>query len=173
MLNVPGEFTYRELMNMAFTDELTRLPNYRHFKYAIKQLIQKCQSNQTEFALIFMDINKFKSINDTYGHNVGDRVLCQCALRLQQIAAKYDLHVHRKSGDEFLLLVDDVKIILELLKSIRSTFRPMFVVQNIPVYCNLSMGYSIFPKHGETEFELIQIADKHMYSNKLKYMTHS
>ncbi|MFC4386684.1 GGDEF domain-containing protein [Gracilibacillus marinus] len=166
MLEVSEEFTYGELKKMAFTDELTQLPNYRHFKYSFKQFIHKCQETESEFAIIFMDVDKFKTINDTYGHLIGDHILCQFAFRLQQVAREYHLHVYRKSGDEFLILVDDVSILLEMLRTIQSAFRRMFVVQNIPIYCNISMGYSVYPRHGTTEFDLIRVADKNMYANK-------
>src|SRR5690625_4355771 len=102
-MNKRYDFTYDELLKMAFTDELTQIANYRSFKYSLREQIELSYPENKPFAVLFMDINHFKQVNDKHGHSTGDKLLIECSSILKRIVNRYDEQIFRKSGDEFLL----------------------------------------------------------------------
>lgn len=159
----------RHIQHMAMHDGLTKVANRRHFKMQLKQFIELQNRSQIPFALIFMDLNKFKEINDTRGHDFGDEVLKETATRLKSILREVDL-VARPGGDEFLLLLSGVKSIDDLQATlIRIAYH---IAQQITFYDNTTasitaaMGVALCPEHGTNADDLLSKADHAMYSCK-------
>jgi diguanylate cyclase (GGDEF)-like protein len=158
--------------NAALHDNLTGLPNRALFNDRIEHGIAQARRHRWGLAVIFIDVDKFKDINDTYGHLTGDAVLQTISDRLKHSSRDEDT-VSRYGGDEFLYLLTnvddtlDIKVVVEkILKAIRA---PCFVnVRDVSVTLGLevSIGISMFPKDGATSQELITNADRAMYRAK-------
>ncbi len=156
------------LAYQAHYDTLTKLPNRILFQDRLTQAIAKAKRKYTKFALLFVDLDHFKDINDTYGHEAGDVVLKEVAKRLLNCVRESDT-VSRLSGDEFLIILEDfnskesVAIIAKLL--VESLQVPIeFQDKKLTVTC--SIGISLYPddsQHGQT---LIKYADRAMYNAK-------
>jgi len=149
-------------------DSLTTLPNRSYFKKQLKNILKESLQNGSKIALFFIDIDKFKEVNDTYGHDVGDKMLVTVAKRLLNSVRKDDV-VARIGGDEFVLIAKDIKSIkiveqlaLKLQKKIRE---PLEIDTNI-FNVTLSIGIAVYPKHGTTRQELLKNADIAMYEVK-------
>ncbi|WP_394249939.1 diguanylate cyclase [Vibrio profundi] len=151
-------------------DELTKLPNRRYFMYSLNQLFDHAKRYGTErFAVLNIDLDKFKAINDTYGHAAGDKVLIACAERIKNVLRSSDI-VARIGGDEFLILlpriIDDnnVSVInLELQKAICST--PVIYEQHL-IYLEVSVGWATYDASLKDVDSLLKLADEKMYAEK-------
>lgn len=157
-----------ELEHMARHDVLTGLPNRRAFQQRLEQALSRSQRNGERFALLFIDVDNFKSINDRWGHEGGDALLKIVALRLVATTRKVDA-IARMGGDEFVVLLDnpaqrdDVANIAEkLLESVRS---PILYRGN-ELQIGFSIGISLYPENGRTSTELIARADRAMFDAK-------
>ena len=157
-----------QIRHNAYHDDLTGLRNRRCFREEISQWIhQNKKTNQ--MALIFLDLNRFKYINDTLGHNVGDQILRDVSQRLlMQLDEKADLY--RFGGDEFIIVLknqlsDEVE---EFIKEITSVFLTPFYLHKERIYLGASLGVSLFPKDGQDVETLLKKADSAMYSAKGK-----
>ncbi|OIJ20866.1 hypothetical protein BKP45_07805 [Anaerobacillus alkalidiazotrophicus] len=156
-----------KLQHMAFHDNLTGLPNRQMLYIYLKKALAKCKRNDTMLAVMFVDLNKFKMINDTKGHDFGDKLLIEVSERLIKSVRECDF-VSRKSGDEFIIVLEDItevqaKIISERI--IKSFSFPFFIngeEQNVYV----SIGISIYPYDGDNIDTLINNSDKAMYLAK-------
>jgi diguanylate cyclase (GGDEF)-like protein len=162
------ESSREELAHMARHDELTGLPNRRHFQERLDQTLARAQRSGERFALLFIDVDNFKRINDQWGHEGGDAVLKVVALRLSAATRKADT-VARMGGDEFLVMLEnpahpeDVAHIAEkLLECIRSPI--VFKGHELPV--GFSIGISQYPLDGDTATELMASSDRAMYEAK-------
>ncbi|MCF6257537.1 MAG: EAL domain-containing protein [Gammaproteobacteria bacterium] len=170
--NMSGELStlYRTLENMAFTDALTGMPNRVLFYDRLEQVTMNASRYKTQFALMMMDLNRFKNINDTLGHHIGDRLLKTVGERLQAILRESDT-VARLGGDEFAALLpaidhdEGVTIVAE--KIVNALNKPIAVEGH-----NLSIGISIglvrCPRDGDKTTLLMQHADVAMYHAKRK-----
>ncbi|VAW93994.1 diguanylate cyclase/phosphodiesterase (GGDEF & EAL domains) with PAS/PAC sensor(s) [hydrothermal vent metagenome] len=170
--NMSGELStlYRTLENMAFTDALTGMPNRVLFYDRLEQITMSASRYKTQFALMMMDLNRFKNINDTLGHHIGDRLLKTVGERLQTILRESDT-VARLGGDEFAALLpaidhdEGVTIVAE--KIVNALNKPIAVEGH-----NLSIGISIglvrCPRDGDKTTLLMQHADVAMYHAKRK-----
>jgi diguanylate cyclase (GGDEF)-like protein len=157
-----------ELEHLARHDALTGLPNRRAFQERLDQALARAQRSGERFALLFIDVDNFKNINDRWGHEGGDAVLKIVALRLDATTRKADA-VARMGGDEFVVLLDnpahrdDITNIAEkLLASVRSPI--VFGGQELQV--GFSIGISQYPDDGHTVAELMARADHAMYEAK-------
>ena len=155
-------------------DALTGLPNRALFYDRLEHGLEQAKRHGWNLAVMFLDLDKFKQINDEYGHDIGDQVLITIAKRLKEITRSDDT-ICRFGGDEFLYLLMEVKsqravvkIIKKLIKTIAlpcDDIKPNLVVSP-------SIGVSLFPKNADNLEDLIQSADEAMYSakkNKLAY----
>jgi diguanylate cyclase (GGDEF)-like protein len=158
--------------NAALHDPLTGLPNRALFKDRLEHGIAQAKRHRWILAVMFVDLDNFKSINDTYGHQAGDAVLQTIAMRLAQNTRNEDT-VSRHGGDEFLYLLTplheekDVAIIAaKILKAIQAPCVLRVAEVTISLCLKASIGISVYPKDGTTAAELIKRADAAMYAAK-------
>lgn len=154
----------------AYNDELTHLPNRLSLKIDLEQLIQKTSKNIIKGAVLFIDFDNFKAINDHYGHAVGDGLLVLVASKLTQSLEGYG-RVYRFGSDEFIGLLDsvsDVDSIEFLAKKLQDDFSEPLSVMDNPFIMRFSMGISLLPIHANTYDEIIGCADMAMYHAKSK-----
>lgn len=158
----------RELEFMALNDSLTGLGNRNLFTERLGNLISTCKRNQSCFSLLMMDLNKFKEVNDTHGHEAGDEVLREVGSRLQKLGRKVDTFF-RLGGDEFAALittgVTDTGI-TTLAKRIIDAIDVPVAFNSVKLDIGISIGAVIFPQHSEDEEELLRLADDAMYNAK-------
>lgn len=158
----------KTIKTLAYYDGLTGLPNRTLFYELSEKLIESSKRNNCLLGLMFVDIDKFKNINDSYGHKIGDDVLIEVGKILSNSIRKSDI-VARVGGDEFLILLpnlkdeNDYKAIVSRI--IKETEKP-FVCEENGITISLSIGISIFPKDGEDIDKLKINADKYMYFAK-------
>ena len=156
-----------EIQFQAMHDSLTKLPNRNLLLDRMEQAINLSKRNAQKFAIIMMDLNRFKEINDTLGHPVGDQVLKEVAHRLQQILRKSDT-IARLGGDEFAILLPDANDIYanHTANKILLALKRVIEIGHHKMYIGASLGISIFPDHGEDCHTLIKHADVAMYVAK-------
>jgi len=158
----------RKLHFYANHDVLTKLANRVQFESHLKSTLESCKRRNTRIALFFIDLDKFKDVNDTYGHTVGDEMLKTVARRLEQSIRKEDF-IARLGGDEFVLIIKDVKTdedMLNLAHKINENIKEPIVITDKVFFMSLSIGISIFPDHGKDSEDLIKHSDAAMYEVK-------
>ena len=163
----------KEAKHAAFHDPLTGLPNRALFKDRLELGLELAKRHCWTLAVMFLDIDAFKAINDNYGHDIGDSVLCSISERLKTNTRSDDT-VCRYGGDEFLFLLMEVKnkesvekIAQSLLKIIQ---QPCILKKGdsvIQLIIKSSIGISMYPQDGETVDDLINSADQAMYRSKM------
>lgn len=159
-----------KLEKMANFDQLTQLPNRNLFLERFEQSLNEARRFEKTIAVIFMDLDNFKYINDTFGHEIGDVLLIQVARRLSQSLRKYDL-ISRFGGDEFVIALphlDKEQLIAPLVKKLKSAFNEPFELSGQSSYVTCSMGVSSYPDSGDNVSSLIKCADMAMYKAKEK-----
>ncbi len=158
----------QKLIYQANYDQLTGLPN-RHFMVPfIEKAFSRADRNNTLVALLFLDLNKFKDINDAYGHAVGDKLLALAADRLQSVLRNTDTPA-RIGGDEFLVVLEGFKEqsqVEVVVYKIISSFQQPFLVESQEINTSTCIGISIYPNDGNSVDLLMQYADTAMYSVK-------
>jgi len=155
------------LTYQATHDSLTALPNRHWFKALLDQRLAEAKNKGEKFAIALMDLNKFKEINDTLGHQAGDQVLKDLAARFKKKLA--NIEVARLGGDEFVFLLpayDDGDEICQLAQRIIDLFSAPFHVMGLEITISTSLGISCYPEHGDSESELLRKADVAMYLAK-------
>ena len=159
----------KELERMALYDSLTGLPNRIVLNDRLHKLIQDCQRNQRTFALAVIDLNKFKAVNDTFGHDQGDELLYQVAERVSKLLRTSDTF-SRIGGDEFVLLLHDVneESCMQKVEHIQSVILEPYSLREGEVRIGLSIGIALFPDHAEEPATLLRNADMAMYTIKTK-----
>ena len=152
----------------AYHDALTKLPN-RYLLYdRLKMMISHANRNKEKLAVMLLDLDRFKRINDTMGHPAGDLLLQEVATRLKDSLRDGDT-VSRLGGDEFCIILEDIKSIENVLKVSQKIFKAFskpFVLRNHELYVTTSIGVSIFPNDGDDVETLIKNADTAMYEAK-------
>lgn len=153
---------------LAYYDGLTGLPNRKMIFNKLEMLVNVSMRNQATFAVVFIDLDNFKRINDTMGHNVGDLLLQLVVSRLENVINKKDI-LGRLGGDEFALIIQrslkDTEI-LEYVEQVRSSLLKPFLINRTEVNISASLGISIFPQDGDDSEELLKSADTAMYKAK-------
>lgn len=158
----------RTIRQMAYYDHLTGLPNRRLLFDRLEQVISRGRWKERLAAVLFLDLDRFKVINDTLGHELGDRLLRVVASRLRKCLHDGDT-VARIGGDEFTVLLHEIgrpEDVFTVVKKIFATFEPPVVLGGHEVYMTASMGVSIYPHDGEHPDELLRNADVAMYKAK-------
>lgn len=158
-----------KIRHMAYHDALTGLPNRYQLNEYIHKAIARARRKSQSIAVIFIDLDRFKVINDTMGHEFGDRVLKNVSKRLLRCVREEDV-VSRHGGDEFIILMEDItkQQIEKVSQRIIEEMSKAFVVNNHEVYTSPSIGISVYPKNGEDVITLIKNADAAMYLAKEK-----
>lgn len=156
-----------EITYMAYHDWLTDLPNRRKFNTELKRHLQKAKTQNQPLALMYVDMDHFKSINDSLGHFVGDTVIQLMAKRLQKCLRKNDL-VARVGGDEFNILLPNTnrELAVEIAEEIMEVFKEPFLIDNYELFVTACTGVSIFPYDGEEAGILVKNADAALYRAK-------
>lgn len=160
--------TQEQLDYLATHDSLTRIPNRYFFHLLFKQTLERAQHDEKKFTLLFIDIDHFKMINDRYGHDTGDLLLYQVAMRLKKHLRKDDA-IARMGGDEFIILLDDCQeeeCIEKFIKRINRLFKLPFHVREHQLFISLSIGISIYPQDGDNKNTLLKKADIALYRAK-------
>ena len=153
----------------ALTDLLTGLPNARALRHRFEEEAALAERHSNSFAVLMMDLDGFKAINDTMGHNAGDEALREMAQMLSRHIRSSDF-LCRYAGDEFVALVQaNSKEVFELVGRLqRAIDQHSFSNHNAAVYLGVSVGWACFGTDGDTLDELLLTADRTMYANKLK-----
>ena len=157
-----------ELQHMAKHDALTELPNRALFSDRLNNELARAKRHGDHFAVIFLDLDNFKPINDSFGHAVGDLLLQQVARRLQDAIRASDT-VGRMGGDEFVVLMPELlgtDAALGLAEKIRQAMRQTFLVHGHELFISCSLGVAVFPEDGTDEITLTKNADEAMYRAK-------
>jgi len=157
----------QQLKTLALYDQLTQCANRNLLTERIDYQITQAKRNQSQFTLIYLDLDNFKPINDTHGHQCGDIVLAAIAKKLKSLMRETDT-LARIGGDEFVIVintkVNNSKIKTKLLDGLKSPI----LYNDIFVSVSASIGFATYPDDGETMAALLAVADTEMYSNKTK-----
>ena len=156
------------LRQMAYYDSLTGLPNRLYFNEMLLKIINNAIRQGGNFAVLYLDADKFKNINDVYGHDVGDKFLKHAAQQLRSSIKDTDIAA-RMAGDEFIICLCDIKdkdLIDSICKKILTSTALPLTINNAAVSSSFSIGISLYPQDGTTIEELEKHADLAMYYAK-------
>ncbi|MCF6138387.1 EAL domain-containing protein [Pseudalkalibacillus berkeleyi] len=162
--------TEETIKHMAYHDSLTDLPNRRKFQEDLDQLIMRCKNRNLIAGVLFLDMDRFKVINDSLGHAFGDSVLSVVASKLKSVIQENG-HVYRMSGDEFTVLVPKVIHISDLTKiakKISRSFDEPIIIDGHEFHISFSIGVALYPDDGEDVESLLAHSDMAMYRAKEK-----
>ncbi len=153
---------------LAYRDSLTHLPNRALAKDRLQQMLTQAQRNQGMVAVLFLDLDDFKTVNDSLGHGAGDMLLCQVSQRLESVLRPTGT-VARLSGDEFLLLLAEPgneEAIAAVATKIMQQFIPDFKMDDVDIRITASLGIAVSPRDGADIDTLLKNADLAMYQSK-------
>ncbi|MDB4906553.1 MAG: sensor diguanylate cyclase/phosphodiesterase [Gemmatimonadetes bacterium] len=157
-----------QIAQLAFHDPLTGLPNRKLFMDHLNLAIPQARRSRHKLAVFFFDLDRFKVINDSLGHSVGDKMLQQIALRVKQVLRENDT-VARMGGDEFTILapvVNSVDDAIQVAKKVKEAIRLPMEIDGRELFVSGSMGITIYPDDGDTAEVLLKNADAAMYRAK-------
>jgi diguanylate cyclase len=153
---------------LALHDELTGLPNRRLFADRLTTAIERADRMSTRLALLILDLNGFKTINDTLGHQAGDQVLREVSSHLRRSVRASDT-VARLGGDEFIIVATDLGVDQSLdhfMESVRSALEKPVLIEGQSMIVSASLGMAIYPDDADDSIKLLRIADQRMYALK-------
>ncbi|GAB3252778.1 diguanylate cyclase domain-containing protein [Chitinimonas naiadis] len=153
---------------LAFNDALTQLPNRNQVDELLTQAIARHAASKTSFALMFLDLDRFKAVNDTFGHHIGDLLLVAAAHRLTAAIRTSDI-VARLGGDEFLVLAGDLSDTSKarpLAEQLITSLTQPFMLAGHEIHVGASIGIAFYPDDGDEAALLMQRADMAMYAAK-------
>ena len=159
----------REMERRANHDSLTGLPNRSRLHDVAAIAIHNASKNNNKVALMLLDLNRFKDINDTLGHAIGDQILKEIAKRLQPMLIRHGAYLYRLGGDEFAILIAKIQEgdeAISLASFIDASLRKPIESDGISLEIGGSIGIAIYPDHGENSHALLRCADVAMYSAK-------
>jgi diguanylate cyclase (GGDEF)-like protein len=157
----------QDVIRLALIDTLTQLPNRRALMQHLEAATRRCDRNGTSLAVAFVDVDNFKQINDTLGHQIGDQVLQKIARRLVTAVRGCD-EVARIGGDEFIAIIEEVdsyEDCISVIERMVSSVQESCIINNSEVHLSVSIGVAMYPKDGNIQ-QLIGAADTAMYSAK-------
>ncbi len=152
----------------TFIDDLTGLYNARYLKFALSTILQRARRLQLPFALLFIDIDKFKTVNDRNGHLIGSEFLIAIGRTVKKTVRNID-PVFRYGGDEFIVILQDSDLTgsAEIAERIRKAIeRRVFLIQGQRLQTTVSIGIACYPAHATDKEDLLRLADEAMYAAK-------
>ncbi|MGI9288050.1 MAG: putative bifunctional diguanylate cyclase/phosphodiesterase [Pseudomonadales bacterium] len=158
----------QQLRTLATHDPLTELPNRSFVVTRLERAVARAKRNGTQVAVLFLDLDDFKTINDSHGHSLGDELLVQVTERLRSALRANDT-VGRLGGDEFLIVIEDILKAAEVVPTaqrIEKKLATPFVLGNSEVLVNCSIGVAVFPEDGADATDLMRHSDMAMYQAK-------
>jgi diguanylate cyclase (GGDEF)-like protein len=169
--------TEEQIRRLAYCDSLTGIPNRQAFLETLERELHRSKIGNKKFAVLFMDLDAFKRINDTLGHNVGDHLLKIVSERLRETIRPSDLvsrgdqshNLARLGGDEFTILIPDldrVENALNVAHRVKDAMRRPFLIDGHEIFVTASIGISLFPEDGDDCDSLLKYADTAMYHAK-------
>ena len=162
------EHAEKSLQHLAYHDELTGLPNKNLLVDRINQSIKISSRDNQPMAILFLDLDRFKTINDSLGHIIGDKLLQEVASRLHTTLRRHDT-VSRNGGDEFVVVLEKLKSYNEAVyvaKKIIHSLTDTFDIHSHKIHIGASIGISVYPTDGDTPLRLLRNADTAMYRAK-------
>ena len=156
------------IWRQANFDTLTDLPNRNIMGEHLKQALSTAHRDNTQVALMFLDLDNFKDINDTLGHSVGDDLLVECARRIEQSVREKDI-VARLGGDEFVIIITDIHHFTGIERTAQKILKILatpYFLQNEVVHSSASIGITVYPTDAEDVSGLLKNADQAMYGAK-------
>lgn len=162
------KFQEEKILYQAHYDNLTGLPNRFLSLDRLSQMLKEVSREQNQVAVFFIDLDDFKKVNDTLGHQVGDELLMEAANRLKAAVRETDV-IGRLGGDEFIVLVDHMKnslYIAQIAEKLLEQFQSPFQLKGRELVSTASIGIAVYPTDGETPSELLKQADAAMYYSK-------
>lgn len=167
--NITERKLYAEKIHqLAYHDSLTNLPNRQQLKEKLNHILAHAERHHECFAIFFIDVDNFKHVNDTYGHDAGDDLLKQIASRLKSNVRATDI-VARPGGDEFVIVltsINDLRYIHSIADKIQHALNQPLIIQDKPYIATCSIGIARYPVDGTTMTELVKRADIAMYGAK-------
>ncbi len=160
--------TNEQIIHLAHHDALTSLPNRILFQDRLNQSIAKAHRDKESFAVLFLDLDGFKLINDTRGHDVGDELLRETAKRILSCVRDSDT-VARIGGDEFTVILNNIKMLNStdrVVGKIVESIADPYVLNGQYCSVSVSVGIALYPENGKTPEQLVKIADAAMYLAK-------
>ncbi|OON63667.1 response regulator receiver protein [Massilia sp. KIM] len=170
-----------QIRRLAYCDSLTGIPNRQAFLETLERELQRSKIGNKKFAVLFMDLDAFKRINDTLGHNAGDQLLKMVSDRLRDTTRPSDLvsrgdgsaeratNLARLGGDEFTILIPDLERVehaLNVAHRVKEAMRRPFLIEGNEIFVTASIGISLFPEDGDDCGSLLKYADTAMYHAK-------
>lgn len=162
------------IRHQALHDLLTDLPNRVLFNERLSEALAQSQKHNTKLAVCFLDLDRFKVINDTLSHAIGDQLLQIVAQRLIECLREIDT-IARWGGDEFTLIlpeINDNQEVTQIVESILAAFKPVFEIENYQLHISVSIGIALYPMHGQDAETLIKHADVALYRVKSQGRNH-
>ncbi|MES2757077.1 MAG: diguanylate cyclase [Pseudomonadota bacterium] len=159
---------HEQLQYMAQYDALTRLPNRQLFHDRLDSALARAARNASGFSLLYLDLDKFKLVNDLHGHAAGDLLLHQVAQRIKECVREEDT-VARIGGDEFVVLLENVSLTEDaalVATKIELAMAPPVTFGTLSLHARLSAGIAVYPQHGSSAQQLVRHADEEMYKKK-------
>jgi diguanylate cyclase (GGDEF)-like protein/PAS domain S-box-containing protein len=153
---------------LAYHDELTKLSNRRGFEKKLREALETAKKTKQKLAVMYLDLDRFKRINDTLGHYIGDRLLEQVALRLKDGLTQGN-SIARMGGDEFMVLCSEIiseECSVSYAQSLIDRLQAPFFIEGYELYVTVSIGISLFPNDGENVVDLMKHADIALYKAK-------
>ncbi|MET3134648.1 diguanylate cyclase (GGDEF)-like protein [Oxalobacteraceae bacterium GrIS 1.11] len=168
--------TEEQIRRLAYCDSLTGIPNRQAFLETLERELARSKMGNKKFAVLFMDLDAFKRVNDTLGHNVGDHLLKVVSERLRETIRPSDLvsradnnNLARLGGDEFTILIPDLERVenaLNVAQRVKEAMRRPFLIDAHEIFVTASIGISLYPEDGEDCNSLLKYADTAMYHAK-------
>ncbi|MCX7769569.1 MAG: diguanylate cyclase [Proteobacteria bacterium] len=167
-ISISNAFLFEKVKNMATTDGLTGVFNHRHFQEKFSEVLLRAERYNEKFSLVLLDIDFFKKVNDTYGHQVGDIVLKKVAQILKSTARKVDI-VARYGGEEFAIICvnDDKNNAVKFAERLRMEIENTTILfEGGKLNVTASLGVASYPEDGKDKVSLVEMADRALYKAK-------
>ncbi|PKM43836.1 MAG: hypothetical protein CVV05_13360 [Gammaproteobacteria bacterium HGW-Gammaproteobacteria-1] len=161
----------QNLQRLAYHDALTGLPNRYLFEDRLAMAVAAATRDNGRVAVVYVDLNDFKPINDQYGHDTGDRVLREAGRRLRQACLRSTDTVARLGGDEFAIILQDIdspRMVEELIHRLHLALREPLALATVELTISASIGYGLYPEAGTDAETVLQAADRAMYREKMR-----